>query len=121
MSFPLNLPEGVEADRTCECEQQAAFRLEARMVNSRERPQNLVSALVILASAKPITVDRTVIENGQKKIIAVRNPEHNPLDTVVVATYEQGFDFCSLDCLHNEIDKIWTLAHKRATKLWGNR
>jgi len=118
--FPFEpLPEGVMAERTCECRRVAPYRVESRMVKCREHPTRQVPAIVVLASAQPPTVDREVVEDGQRKIVAVRNPKHNPLDMVVVATYELGFDICCKDCMLNEVDKLWEMADRRAKKMWG--
>ena len=106
--------EGDNVDSTCNsCELgDAPLRIRAMLVNSKDRPQNQVPAIVILATRQPPTI---VTEQG-----VVRNPKLDLLDVVRVATWEMVEEICNdKACYDAMMNRLWNLAQRNIKLLWG--
>ena len=120
----MNLPQGWESagvEALCDAcgKPTAALRIEANLVAQRDRPQNKVLAITVSAARTPPTVTQEVVNEGRSQIVSMPNPKHNPVDRVIVATWEQGTDICfDRDCYLNALDELWRLVEKRVNKMW---
>jgi len=109
---PFEEGETVEAQCNACGIKRAPLRLRAMMVNAKDHPQNLVPAIVVLASKEPpdIKTDKGV----------ERNPKFNPLDVCVVATWELVEEICdNKACFDATMDRLWQQAQRRIKVLWG--
>lgn len=105
--------EGVVEARCNACEANyAPLRLRAALVNAKDRPQNLVPAIVLSATRHPPMIKT---EKGVE-----RNPKFNAGDVVPIATWEMVEEICNdKACYDAVMDRLWKLAQQKLKVLWS--
>ena len=127
-----DMPEGQKVMRQCDaCERRnvpiciRAMEVLRRFDNDGNpiaNPTQRLPAIVMQVTRTPPTLRRIVKTEAGDQVMDVRNPDHNPTDMVIVATWELRVDLClDHDCFLNQMDKFWAMGTKRIADLWGTK
>lgn len=109
---PFEDGENVEAQCNACGNKRAPLRMRAMLVNSKDRPQNQVPAIVMLATKEP-----PYIKTGKG---VERNPKFDPLDVCPVATWEMVEEICNdKACFDAVMERFWRVAQQKIKVLWG--
>lgn len=125
MLSEMKLPDGFKGGRFFEwcCDMchlpKGAICVQPMLVSDPEKPQNQVLAIVMLASKRPPMIVKSITNQGVEQLVEVPNPDHDPMDRVMVAMWTRRIDLCSdKACFDEAMDKFWRQGQKKLRMLW---